>query len=209
MRSLHQQLGPDPQGVVGGVPHAKHPLVAPQAPHAPADLVGERLEAEFAVGVGEAACERVAHAVLGLALAKRLDRLLEPAVQKMLVARVGNEALVWVCGGGAALPGERRRQEVAVDRRKQEQRPHPLVEAFALPTESLEPRGLGKEPVGRKPRADALDRPVPHRRVGRRDDFDEAGFHEGVSIAEARGASFPAGVFATNPEARGASREGR
>jgi len=42
-RVAGEEFGADPQGVVGRVPHAKHPLVAAQTADAAPNLVGERL----------------------------------------------------------------------------------------------------------------------------------------------------------------------
>ena len=60
-----QQLRPDAQRLVGRVAHAEHPLVAAHRAHAPAHLVGQRLERQPVVGRRQRAADGVTRA-LGL-----------------------------------------------------------------------------------------------------------------------------------------------
>ena len=61
-----QQFGPDPKGLVQGVPEAKHPGVSPSRPYGVAHLVGERLKPERVVRCRQGARQRLVGALGGL-----------------------------------------------------------------------------------------------------------------------------------------------
>ena len=72
--------------MVGRMANAKHPLVAPQRPHTAADLIGERLQAEFAVADRQSTRQGIGGPMVGLILEEGLDRFLKPAVEQEFVA---------------------------------------------------------------------------------------------------------------------------
>ena len=173
-----EQFRADAEGVVGRMPDAKHPLVAPQRPHALADLIGERLQAEFTVADREGARDRIRRAMLLLALQKLGDRLLEPPMEQMVVAGMGNE------GGNAATGRQASGKVEAMDAGQEKQRPHAVVEARARMAEGLERRRLGEQFVGRRRVADTLERLVADRRLVRLDDRDQTtGNHGAAHVA--------------------------
>ena len=69
---------------------AEHPLVAADGAHAAADLVGERLEAQAAVGGGQGAGDGGARPVGGLRGEEDVDGLFEAALQQVGIAGEGN-----------------------------------------------------------------------------------------------------------------------
>ena len=162
-----QQFGSDAKGVIGRMPDAKHPLVAPQRPHALADLIGERLQAEFTVADREGARDRVGRPMLPLALQKRSDRLLKSPMEQMVVAGMGNE------GGGATAGRQPSGELEAMNAGQEKKRPHAVVEARARLAEGLECRRLGEQFIGRSRGADTLERLVADRRLVRLDDRDQ------------------------------------
>jgi hypothetical protein len=89
---LLEKLGPDAKWMIGGVPHAKHPLIAPDGAHRATNLIGEGLEGELVVGSGESGGNTVARAVFFLNLKEGVDGLLEVAAEKIFVACKGNGA---------------------------------------------------------------------------------------------------------------------
>lgn len=86
------EFGADAEGLIEGMAHSEHPLVASDGADAATDLVGKGLEGEAMVGGGEGAGEAVAGAVLGLVGEKTGDGLIEAAVEEVFIAREGNEA---------------------------------------------------------------------------------------------------------------------
>ena len=105
--------------------------------------------------------------MLPLALQKLGDRLLEPPMEQMVVAGMGNE------GGGAATGRQASGKLEAMDAGQEKQRSHAVVEARARMAEGLERRRLGEQFVGRRRVADALERLVADRRLVRLDDRDQ------------------------------------
>ena len=98
-----QQFGADAQRIVGGMAGAEHPLVAAHRAHAAAHLVGQRLEAQRAVGGGQRAGDGRARPVGGLGRQEDIDGLLEAALQQVGVAGEGNQArraARWLTRGG-------------------------------------------------------------------------------------------------------------
>ena len=87
-----EQLGAEAERLVSGMTDAEHPLIAPHAADAAADLVSERLEGEPVIGGGERGAEAVAGAVGGLRGEEGVSRLLEAAIQKLFVATEWDEA---------------------------------------------------------------------------------------------------------------------
>ena len=60
--------------MVSRMADAKHPLVAPQRPNTAAHLIGERLQAEFAVADRQSTRQGIGGAMVGLMLEEGLDR---------------------------------------------------------------------------------------------------------------------------------------
>ena len=77
--------------MVRGMSDAKHPLIAAEPAHAPPHLIGQRLEAEVAIGSGKGARDRVRRPMLLLRGKKTFNRLFEPSAQQVLVTVVGNQ----------------------------------------------------------------------------------------------------------------------
>ncbi len=67
------------------MPRAKHPLVAADRADAAANLGGEGGEGEFVIGGGEATGGGVVGGGVFEVVAKLIDRLIEPALQQVLV----------------------------------------------------------------------------------------------------------------------------
>ena len=159
-----EQLRANPQGMVGGMAHAKHPAVASKRPHAPPHLVGKRLQSKVVVGGRQAAAKRIGRAAAPLLGEKDLDRLCETAVEQMLVAGVGNQR---------GCRAELGRQKEAVDRREEEQAPHSLVEVGAGVAKRVESLALRQQFCRGEPPADRLDAGVAVLRLGGSDDRHE------------------------------------
>ena len=86
-----EQFRPQAQGVIGRVPHAKHPLVAAHRPHTASDLVSQRLERQPVVGRRQGTRDSVAGTLRSLHRQKVVNGLFESALQQVLVALEGNE----------------------------------------------------------------------------------------------------------------------
>ena len=102
-----------------------------------------------------------------LAPEKLGDRLLEPPMEQVLVAGMGDE------GGRAARSGQACGKVKAMDAGQEKQRPYAVVEAGARVAKGLERCGLGEQVVRRRRAADALQRPVADRRLVGLDDRDQ------------------------------------
>ena len=90
VRRAPDQFRAYPQGIIRGVPGAKHPLVATDGANAATDLIGECLECETAVCRGERAGEAIAEAVSGLCCKEDADGFFVAAREEALDASVGN-----------------------------------------------------------------------------------------------------------------------
>jgi len=172
------QFGPQAQGVVGGMAHAEHPLVAAHRTHAPADLVRQRLEPEPVVRRRQRAGDGIARAFRLLHGQKLVQGLLEAALEQMLVAGEGDERAAAGGGGGGR---QAFRQMEPVDRVKEEQRAHALVEVFAAPAEVVQPRALVQEVAGGQAGAGGGERLVAPGGVGRGDELDQVGHGHFIS----------------------------
>ena len=87
-----QQLGPETQGMIGRMTHAKHPLIAADGAHAAPHLVGKCLKREPLIGRRQCAGEGIAGAFGLLHGEKVFNRLREPAVQQVFEALERNQA---------------------------------------------------------------------------------------------------------------------
>ena len=132
-----QQLRPDAQRLVGRVADAEHPLVAAHRAHAAPHLVGQGLEAQAVIGLGQRAGDRLARPLRCLRLQEDVDGLLEAALQQVGVAVERDEAPALHAG----LAG----QVEAVDGVEEEQRPHALVEVVAGAAEGVQLGALGQQ----------------------------------------------------------------
>ena len=54
-----QQAGMHAQRIVGGMPHAEHPLIAPHCSHTLAHLIGQRLEGQLVIGSRQCTRQRI------------------------------------------------------------------------------------------------------------------------------------------------------
>ena len=199
---LGEQFRPDAQGVIGGMANAKHPLVAAKAADAPPHLIGQRLEPEIAIRCREGAGDRVRRSVGFLRRKESLDRLLEPPVQQMLVALVGNQRGIEMADPTALslrkpnrvsdsafrkpnrvsdgdLPCQPCRHVKPVDRVEKKQCPHAFVEVAAFAAKPLERGALPEQLLERSPSTHGLHRLIPRGRVGGGDDRDEPRWHGG------------------------------
>src|SRR5688572_10012455 len=123
--------------MIRGMARAKHPLVAANAPYAPADLIGERLETQVVIRRREGTADGVAGAVSALCGEERVDRFLETPVEQVLVALERNRRATRRC--------ELRRDVEPVNREEEEQRPHALVEVVARSAKRLERVAFGQQ----------------------------------------------------------------
>ncbi len=166
---------------------AEHPLIAAGTADAAADLIGERLKTEAAVGNSQRAGQRRVGALPLLFGEKLADRLLETPLQQVDVA-VERDA-----------PLRRRPLALwnleAVNRVEEEQRADTLVEVLRSAPELLELRALPHQIRQRQIRAQSFQRPVADLRVRSRDDLDQAaherppappGWSASISTSEAR-----------------------
>ena len=91
-RRARQQLAPHAHRMVVDVADAEHPLVAARAADRPADLVGQGLERQVVIALGQRAVDRAVGAVAAQDAPERGDGLLVAAVEKLLVAAERHEA---------------------------------------------------------------------------------------------------------------------
>ena len=125
------------------VAHAEHPLIAAYGTNAAADLIRQGLKREPVIGRRERRTDAIAGPFALLQTKERVNRLLEAAMQKLLVTLEWDEA---VAGGGGG--GKLRRQMKPVNRVEKEQRANAFVKIVALPAEGVEFRGGGQEFFG-------------------------------------------------------------
>jgi hypothetical protein len=104
---LFQEFGTNAEGVIGGVAHAEHPLVAADGADGAADLVGEGLEGELVVGGGEGGGDAIGGAVLFLDVEEGVDGFFEVASEEAFVTSEGD--------GAGGFGGEYFREVEAVD----------------------------------------------------------------------------------------------
>ena len=151
VRAAPEQLGPDAQRLVGRVSHAEHPLVAAHAADAAPHLVGQRLEGEPVVGVGERGGQPVARALPGLEREEGVDRFLEPPMEQLLVAAERDQ------GGG---PDRRTGGPELLGQTDA------FVEVLGLAAEAVELVAGGEQFGDRGGAARGIERLVAHRRIG-------------------------------------------
>ena len=171
-RVTPEQFRPDPQGVIGRVPHAEHPLVAAHRANAAADLVGQGLKCQPVIRGGQGARDGVSRPLRLLHGQEAIDRFFKSALQQVFVTAERDErtcALLGGSGGGLQLG----RQVETVDGVKEEQGPDPLVKVFTVPAEGVQPVALLKQYLQRQPATCAFERLVAQRWVRGGDDRDE------------------------------------
>ena len=81
-----QEFGPQAQGLVGGVAHAEHPLVAADRADTAAHLVGQRLEGQAMIGGRQGAGDGVAGASGLLHGQEMVNGLFKPSAEQVFVA---------------------------------------------------------------------------------------------------------------------------
>jgi hypothetical protein len=165
-----EEFGFEAQGLVCGMTGAEHPLVAADAAHAAADLVGKGLEGEAMVGDSEGTAKTLAGAGGAERVTETLDGFLETALEEMLESREWDE-LFRVAGAG--ISGEQRRKVKPMDRVKEEQGSDTFVEVGALSAKLFEGiRGFEKGLPGQagQPVIKGL---VANIRVRARDQFED------------------------------------
>ena len=164
---LLEEFGANTQRVIGGVPHAEHPLVTADGADGFADLVGEGLEGELMVGGGEGGGDAIGGAVLILDVEEGVDGFLELA---------GEEVLVSVERDGAGgVGGEFFGEVKAVNRLQEKDGANAVIEVVGLAAEGIEFRTLGEE-RGRLERGTSLGKgAVADRGILRCDQGNEHG----------------------------------
>ena len=171
-----QQLGTNPQRIVGRVPGTEHPLVAAHRTHAAAHLVGQRLEAQGAIAGGQRARKRAVRAVGGLRGEEDIDGFLEAAFQQIGVALERNQRL-----RARRLPG---RKVETVQRVKEKEGTHPFVEVFPLAPEPVERFAFAQQFLESGSAAERFERLIAGFRIAGRDGADEAA-HRSLPAAAA------------------------
>jgi hypothetical protein len=175
-----QQFRAQAQRIVGRMAGAEHPLVAAHRAHAAAHLVGQRLEAQAAVSGGQRAGDDRPGAARAFGGQEKVDGLVEAAVQKVGVARIGN------------LSGRAGRRALwhvkPVDGVEEEQRAHAFVEVVARSAKTVERGALGLQLTERQIAADRVQRTVAQRGVACRDNRNQAA-HGRFPAASSRSAS--------------------
>ena len=150
--------------------HAKHPLIAAHRADAAPHLIGERLESEPVIRGGERAAQRVARSVGLLRGGENLDRLLETALEQLLVAVKRNLP--------AGFQLRARGQMEAMNRVEEKERADPLVEILAAAAEGVERVAFREQRLEarRRRRASSSER-LRGGVVGRGDEIEEAERH--------------------------------
>ena len=90
-RGARQQFRAHAQRLVGRMADAEHPLVAAHRAHAAPHLVGQGLEGQPVIGLGQRAGEALAGPVLRLLAQEDVDGFLEAAQEQVAVALVGHQ----------------------------------------------------------------------------------------------------------------------
>ena len=156
-----QQFGPDAQGLVDGMPHAEHPLIAPDGADTATDLIRERLEGQPMIGRGQGGTDAVAGA-FGLLLGQEgIDRLLESTMEQVLESAERNQPT-----GAPALAGEHGGKMEAMQGVQEEQRANPLVEVGGATPEAVQFGSELQQSRRRRAGHDAFQGEVPHLRPG-------------------------------------------
>lgn len=143
--------------MVGGMPQAKHPLVATNRTHTATDLIGERLKAELMIGLGQRAGQGIARSLAGLCLKKRVDRLHKPAGQQVFIAPERNLSRLDRL--------EHSRQVVSVDRREKKQGADSVVQVIGGATKLIQGNDMLKQFIDREPLAERIERLITGRIV--------------------------------------------
>ncbi len=167
------QFRPDPEGLIGGMPHAEHPLVPANRADAPAHLIRERLKRQALVGGGQPGGQRIRRAAGGR-VQEGVDRLPEAALEQLLVSPERNKPRA----GSGGRSGEMSRKVEPVNRVQEKQRAHPLVEVVGAPAKSVQ-RFAGREKGGGVGAgAKEVERLVANLGIRRRDDPDQRVVHK-------------------------------
>src|ERR1051326_2569971 len=163
-RCAFEQLAPDAQRVVIGMAGAEHPLVAADAAHAAAHLIGKRLEGERAITGGERARDGRARAAPVERGEEGIERFLEAALQQVGVAVERDQR--------ARIGARPQRNMKAVNGVEEEQGAYALVEVVAGAAETIELAAGFEQLVERRAAAQRFERGVAVGAGG--DDVDEA-----------------------------------
>ena len=130
LRLSGQEQGVDAERVLVHAADPEHPPVAAAAPDRSPHLVGEVLEGDVLVGLGQGAGDGPVGPVAAHGLEEGGDRLLVPPFHQVLEPGVGDQARAGQLG--------RILDVVAVQCVEEQRRPYPLVEVGARPPELLE-----------------------------------------------------------------------
>ena len=120
LRLAGEEQGVDAERMLVHAADAEHPPIAAAAPDRPADLVGEVLEGDVLVGLGQGAGDGAVRPVAAHGLEERGDRLLVPAFHQVLepverdqaraaAGRASPGCRSDTARGGTATPGPARR----------------------------------------------------------------------------------------------------
>src|SRR5580658_1370756 len=145
---------------------AKHPLIAPYRTHAPAHLVGQRLETEAAIRGGKSAGEAIAQAFDVLRSEKDTDGFFIAAVEQLFITGERNPR-------AGFRDAKLLRKIKTIDRVQEEQRAHAFVEILVAVAQTLKFRQLGDQPIVRCALAERAQRAIADFRIGRADDVPE------------------------------------
>ena len=169
------QLRSDTEGLIEGMTHSEHPLVAADGADAAADLVGQGLEGEAMVGGGEGARDAVAGTVVRLVGEEAGDGLVEPTVEEVLVTSERDEAARVEFGAA--------RQVKPVQGVEEEERPNTFVEIGGVVPEGFEGMALGEQVGEGSLMAEMLEGLVADGGIGAGDDRNEGRGHGALGWA--------------------------
>jgi hypothetical protein len=129
--------------LIRGVPHAKHPLIAPHTPNTSTHLIRQCLKGQTVVSHSERTGKTVARTFPALNTQEGLNRFLKPAMKQMFVTLERNQRAP---PPGPELGLRQSRWKVKpLQGVEEEQRPHPFIEILASPPERLQDIALPQQ----------------------------------------------------------------
>ncbi len=163
--SAPEQSRMNSDGMLVGLPDAKHPAIARAASDRASHLVGECLVGDLFVGVSQGAEDCAVDAAGPHGAEKRGDRLLETSGKQILESVEGNPS-----GRGHAWCVLDHESE---DRMQEHRSAHALIEVLRAPTKRLQFLARGQDLGNREPLDQLADRLVANRGVGAPDGGDQ------------------------------------
>jgi len=133
-RWASQQFRSNAQRLIGGVTDAEHPLIAAHRAHAAPHLIGQRLEPQPVIRLGQRARHGLARPLRGLCPQEDVDRLLEAPLQQMGIPFPRDETL--------GLQSGLQRDVKAMDSVEEKERTHAFVEVVAGAAEGIQAGAL-------------------------------------------------------------------